>query len=81
MSVHPAPATVNELFSVEGGEGWLGIEKALCNAKSSQECVEIAKKAGYNFTAEQFETYFSEHMTPEQLSAAMGGGNACCCCC
>ena len=73
--------SIDKLFNlVETDPKWDAAHQEFLSAKSADDCVAIAKKHGYNFTKEQFETYFENHITPEQLEAVEGGGGCCCCC-
>ena len=73
--------SIDKLFNlVETDPKWDSAHQEFLSAKSADDCVAIAKKHGYNFTKEQFETYFENHITPEQLEAVEGGGGCCCCC-
>ena len=55
------------------------IKKVVCGAKNAKECAAIASQYGFNFTEQQFQDYFEENLTPEQLEAV--GGSDCCCSC
>ena len=72
---------IDKLFKLdEQDPSWDKAHEEFLKAKSADECVEIAKKHGYNFTKEQFEEYFEQLMSPEQLEAVEAGGCSCCCC-
>ena len=72
---------IDKLFSLdESDPGWDKAHEEFLSAKSADDCVAIAKKHGYNFTKEQFEEYFEQHISPEQLEAVEAGGGCCCCC-
>ena len=74
--------SVNDLLGhpIDSATDWDAIQQGLNNAKSAAECAEVAKKFGFDFTEQQFQDYFEEHLTPEQLEA-VGAGNCCCSSC
>ena len=65
---------------IDSATDWDAIQQGLNNAKSAAECAEVAKKFGFDFTEQQFQDYFEEHLTPEQLEA-VGAGSCCCSSC
>ena len=81
---HPSTYTVKTVADFIGhpadsGTDWDAIHDKLNNAKSAKECSEIATSYGFNFTESQFQDYFEENLTPEQLENS--GGGSCCCSC
>lgn len=82
-SDHPSTYVVQSVADFLGhpadkNTDWDAIHDALNNAKSAAECAQIAKAHGFNFSEQQFQDYFEENMTPEQLAQVEAGG--CCCC-
>ena len=82
---HPsnyAVTTVSDFLGhpVDSSSDWDSIHDKLNTAKSAKECSEIAKSYGFDFTEQQFQDYFEENLTPEQLEA-VGGGDCCCSSC
>ena len=54
---------------IDSATDWDAIQQALNKATTAAECAEVAKKFGFNFTEQEFQDYFEEHLTPEQLEA------------
>jgi hypothetical protein len=82
---HPSEYSVKSLSDfmghpIDSGTDWDAIHEGLNNAKNAKECAAIATQYGFNFTEQQFQDYFEENLTPEQLEA-VGGGDCCCSCC
>ena len=80
---HPSTYVVKEIGDFLGhpadkNTDWDAIHDGLNKAKSAAECAAIAKQYGFNFTEKQFQDYFEENMTPEQLAQVEAGGSCCC---
>ena len=81
---HPSAYAVKSVADfmghpVDSKTDWDAIHDALNGAKNAKECAAIASQYGFNFTEQQFQDYFEENLTPEQLEAV--GGSDCCCSC
>ena len=85
---HPVEENLTQIKSVsdllghpiDSAKDWDALHEGLNKATSAAECVEVAKKYGFNFSEQEFQDYFEEHLTPEQLEA-VGAGNCCCSSC